>query len=123
MQLAPFIRANEDVIVADWEAFAHTNVPSAARMDRSALGDHIRGLLRFIADDLETSETEQERSEKAKGRGPQDGGAHDSAAETHASLRFSGGFDTIEMVSEFRALRGTISGVRSPRYTTPRRHY
>ena len=61
MELAPFIRSNEDVIVADWEAFAHTNVPSAAHMDRSALRDHIRGLLRFIADDLETSETERER--------------------------------------------------------------
>jgi signal transduction histidine kinase len=108
MELAPFIRSNEDVIVADWEAFAHTSVPSAARMDRSALRDHIKGLLRFIADDLETSETERQRSEKAKGRGPKEGGPHDSAAETHAALRFSGGFDTIEMISEFRALRASV---------------
>jgi signal transduction histidine kinase len=108
MELAPFIRSNEDVIVAEWEAFAHAYVPSAAHMDRSALRDHIRGLLRFIADDLETSETERERSEKAKGRGPKEGGACDSAAETHAALRFSGGFDTIEMISEFRALRASV---------------
>jgi hypothetical protein len=108
MELAAFIRSNEEVIVAEWEAFAQTNVPSAAHMDRSALRDHIIGLLRFIADDLETSETERERSEKAKGRGPKEGGAHDSAAETHASLRFTGGFDTIEMISEFRALRASV---------------
>jgi len=108
MELAAFIRSNEGVIVAEWEAFAHTYLASAAHMDRSALRDHIIGLLRFIADDLETSETERERSEKAKGRGPKEGGALDSAAETHAALRFTGGFDTIEMISEFRALRASV---------------
>ena len=108
MELAAFIRSNEGVIVAEWEAFAHTYLVSAAHMDRSALRDHIIGLLRFIADDLETSETERERSEKAKGRGPKEGGALDSAAETHAALRFTGGFDTIEMISEFRALRASV---------------
>ena len=108
MGLATFIRSKEDVIVAEWEAFAHTYLPSAAHMDRSALRDHIVGLLRFIADDLETPETERERSEKAKGRGPKEGGARDSAAETHAAIRFTGGFDTIEMVSEFRALRASV---------------
>jgi len=108
MELAAFIRSNEDVIVEEWEAFAHAYVHSAAHMDRSALRDHIKGLLRFIADDLETPETERERSEKAKGQGPKAGGALDSAAETHAALRFTGGFDTIEMISEFRALRASV---------------
>src|ERR1035437_4573679 len=108
MELVAFIRANEDVIVAEWAAFAHTYLPSAAHLDRSSLRDHIVGLLRFIADDLETSETERERSEKAKGQGPKEGGSHDSAAETHATLRFTGGFDTIEMIAEFRALRASV---------------
>ena len=108
MELAAFIRSNEDVIVAEWEAFAHAHVHSAAHMDRSALRDHVKGLLRFIADDLETPETERERSEKAKGQGPKEGGLLDSAAETHAALRFTGGFDTIEMISEFRALRASV---------------
>ena len=108
MELAAFIRSNEDVIVAEWEAFAQTYLPSAVHMDRSALRDHIIGLLRFIANNLETFETERERSEKAKGQGPKEGGAHDSAAETHAALRFTGGFDTIEMISEFRALRASV---------------
>jgi signal transduction histidine kinase len=108
MELAAFIRSNEDVIVAEWEAFAHAHVHSAAHMDRSALRDHIKGLLRFIADDLEAPETERERREKAIGQGPKEGGALDSAAETHAALRFAGGFDTIEMISEFRALRASV---------------
>src|SRR5665811_381664 len=105
MELAAFIRSEEGAIVAEWEAFAQTYLPPAAHMDRSALRDHIIGLLRFVANDLETSQTERERSEKAKGQGPKEGGAHDSAAETHADLRFTGGFDTVEMISEFRALR------------------
>jgi signal transduction histidine kinase len=108
MGLAAFIRSNVGAIVAAWEAFAQTHLPAAAHMDRVALRDHIVGLLRFIADDLETPETERERSEKAKGQGPKEGGADDSAAETHADLRFTGGFDTVEMISEFRALRASV---------------
>ncbi len=108
MGLAAFIRAREEAIVAEWETFAQTYLPSAAHMDRSWLRDHIIGLLRFIADDLETSETERERSEKAKGQGPKEGGVHDSAAETHANLRFTGGFDTVQMMAEFRALRASV---------------
>jgi signal transduction histidine kinase len=108
MGLAAYLRSNEDAIVAEWEAFAQTYLPSAAHMDRSALRDHVIGLLRFIANDLETSETERERSAKAKGQGPKEGGAHDSAAETHANLRFTGGFDTVQMMAEFRALRASV---------------
>ncbi len=108
MGLAAFIRSEQDVIVAEWEAFAQTYLPAAAHMDRAALRDHIAGLLRFIADDLETFETERERKEKSQGQGPKEGGANDSAAETHADLRFAGGFDTVEMISEFRALRASV---------------
>ena len=108
MELSRFIESNEGVIVAEWEAFAQTYLHSAAHMDRTALRDHVVGLLRFIANDLRTSETERERSEKAKGQGRKEGGARDSAAETHATLRFTGGFDTIEMISEFRALRASV---------------
>ena len=108
MRLATFIRSNESAIVAAWEEFAQTYLPAAAHMDPVALRDHIVGLLRFIAGDLESPQTERERSEKAKGQGPKEGGADDSAAETHADLRFTGGFDTVEMVSEFRALRASV---------------
>ena len=108
MELSAFIRSKEEAIIAEWEAFARTYLPSAASMDRSALRDHILGLLRFIADDLDTCQTERQRSEKAKGQGQKAGGADDSAAETHADLRYTGGFDTVEMISEFRALRASV---------------
>jgi hypothetical protein len=55
MALAEFIRSKEEAIVAEWDAFAQAYLPSAAHMDRSARRDHIVGLLRFIANDLETS--------------------------------------------------------------------
>ena len=108
MSLAAFIRSNEDAIIEAWEAFAKKYLPSAAHMDRAALRDHIVGLLRFIADDLETPETESQRSEKAKGQGPKAGGGNDSTAETHADLRLMGGFTTVELISEFRALRASV---------------
>ena len=108
MGLAEFIRSNEEAIVAGWEDFARTYLPSAEHLDRATIRDHIIGLLRFIADDLETPETERERSEKAKGQGPEGGGKHGVAASTHADLRFEAGFDTIEMIAEFRALRASV---------------
>lgn len=108
MGLAVFIRSNEEAIIAEWQAFAQTYLPSAEHLDRVALRDHIIGLLRFIACDLETSETERERSEKSKGQGPKGGGERDVAAATHADLRFEAGFETIEMISEFRALRASV---------------
>lgn len=56
MGLSAFIRANEEAIIEGWQAFAQLYLPSAEHMDRTALRDHISGLLRFIADDLETPE-------------------------------------------------------------------
>ena len=108
MGLAEFIRSNEEAIVAGWEEFAQTYLPSAKHLDRATIRDHIIGLLRFIADDLDTPETERERSEKAKGQGPEGEGKHAVAASTHADLRFDAGFDTIEMIAEFRALRASV---------------
>ena len=83
MGLAEFIRSNVEAIIAGWEEFARTYLPSAERLDRAAIRDHIIGLLRFIADELETPETERQRSQKAKGQGPEGGGKHGIAASTH----------------------------------------
>ncbi|MHB8383372.1 MAG: sensor histidine kinase, partial [Candidatus Binataceae bacterium] len=103
MGLAAFIRANEGAIIAEWEAFARTYVPAAQNLDRAALRDHIAGLLLFIADDLETYQTERERREKAAGQGPAA-----APAAAHGEERFRDGFDSVEMVSEFRALRSSV---------------
>lgn len=82
-------------------------------MGRAALRDHITALLDFIALDLETYQSAQQSADKSKGRGP-DAAAADSAGESHAEQRFIDGFDTVEMISEFRALRASIINLWTP---------
>lgn len=108
MRLSAFLHSNEGAIVKAWETFAREAAPAGKQMSLFALRDHIPSLLRFIAEDIESAETELEKSEKSKGRGPKAEGAADSAAEIHGELRFISGFDTVEMISEFRALRASV---------------
>ena len=82
-------------------------------MERAALRDHITALLNFIVRDLETYQSVQESVDKSKGLGP-DATASDSPGESHAEQRFTGGFDTVEMISEFRALRSSIIRLWAP---------
>jgi signal transduction histidine kinase len=108
VRLADFIRANIHPIVEDWVKFARTRTPASESMTRLALQDHIVELLTFIADDLETAQTHNEQVEKSQGLGAADGGFTRSAAEIHAALRLSDGFNIDQMVSEYRALRASV---------------
>jgi len=108
VDLSTFIRSNEEPIIREWEEFAKTLLPAAENLDRDSLRDHIRALLTFIADDLESSQTHLEQSDKSMGKGPEANGYFDSAAQIHADVRFMDGFDLIQMVSEFRALRASV---------------
>ncbi|MEM9964753.1 MAG: HAMP domain-containing sensor histidine kinase [Asticcacaulis sp.] len=69
--------------------------------------DHIDDILDFIAADIESAQTKSEQKVKSHGLKP-DILTGDTAAQTHAALRHTDGFDIIEMVSEYRALRATI---------------
>lgn len=53
MRLADFIRAQIELILQDWEAFAKTLL-SGKHMSKSGLRDHARDMLLAIADDLDT---------------------------------------------------------------------
>ena len=106
MRLAAFITENTKEIVADWEGFALTLVPADQHLGSLTLRDHIEELLTFIVQDLESAQTDAEQTEKS--RGDKAPGPYPSAAETHASLRYDGGFDMDQMVSEYRALRASI---------------
>jgi len=106
MRLAAFIRANTQQIVGEWENFARTLVPAAEGMSPLALRNHIRDTLVFIADDVESQQSESEQIKKSHGeklRNPQH-----TAAEIHASLRLAGGFNMDQMVAEYRALRTSV---------------
>ncbi|HEX9174389.1 MAG TPA: RsbRD N-terminal domain-containing protein, partial [Telluria sp.] len=106
MRLADFIRANIEPIVEKWEEFALGAIAPARALDRTALRDHAKEMLLTIAADLDQAQTEQQRSEKAKGRGRKQ--AEETAAEAHGIGRLTAGFDVNETISEYRAFRASI---------------
>lgn len=107
MNLSTFISQNMDEIVHEWEIFAKTLSPVADTMSSQALRDHCREILQATVADMQTRETEIERAAKAQGNAPQDTSA-DKAAIAHGALRHLSGFDLVQLVAEFRALRASV---------------
>lgn len=107
VRLADFIRNRADDIIMEWINFAQTRNPASAGMTRLALKDHIGEILQFVAQDLESHQTQQEQIDKSRGEAAA-GPILRSAAEVHAALRHSDGFNIDQMVSEYRALRASI---------------
>lgn len=108
MSLSSFILDNIESIVLEWENFARTLDTPGGTLDAEALRDHAESMLRTIAADLLTAQTTQEQVDKSKGRGPP---GDDTAAESHAITRLMAGFTLDQVVSEFRALRASVTGL------------
>jgi signal transduction histidine kinase len=108
MRLSNFIRENTQAIIAEWISFAETMTPASSTMSQLQLQDHIVEIIAFIADDIETSQTSSQQFEKSHGKNDSPE-YKDSAAETHGSLRHTDGFNIVQMVSEYRALRASIT--------------
>jgi signal transduction histidine kinase len=106
MRLPDFILSNMEPILAEWVAFARGIAPGAG-MDALALRDHAGDILLATARDMRTAQTPTERSAKSKGEGA-DGGALDGASVQHAIGRLGSGFDLMEVVAEYRALRASV---------------
>ncbi|HQY23289.1 MAG TPA: sensor histidine kinase [Thermoflexales bacterium] len=110
MRLAKFIIANVEPILAEWEAFAAT-LPSGANMTKIALRDHAAAILLASARDMEVNQTLAQQAGKSKGNGGADTPESDQldiASAQHAEERVGAGFDIIEVVSEYRALRASV---------------
>ena len=105
-RLPSFIRSNTADIVGEWETFARTLSPSADGMSPHGLRDHIHQILGFIESDIASYQTGAEQTEKSRGEKKQTETV--TAAQTHAAIRFSGGFDIGQMASEYRALRASV---------------
>lgn len=109
MRLAEFIVENMEAILLEWERFARS-LTSGADMDVTALRDHAEAILRSTARDMGSAQTPQQQSDKSKGLGG--GGTEsdrlDSASKDHAIGRLGSGFDLVEVVSEYRALRASV---------------
>jgi signal transduction histidine kinase len=106
MRLSTFIRENSAPIIAEWAAFAGTLAPSPEAASPLSLRNHIEYILQFIADDIDSPQTDAEQVNKSQGLNAKH--STDSVAEVHAALRQAGGFNMDQMVSEYRALRASV---------------
>ena len=109
MRLTDFIIENLEPILVEWESFARTLSPGVA-MNVIELRDHAESILRVTARDMVSAQTRQQQSDKSKGLGG--GGAEsnrlDDASGQHALGRLGSGFNLIEVVAEYRALRASV---------------
>ena len=105
MRLSKFILSNLEAILTEWESFASTVLPGK-QFDKAMLRDDAAEMLTNIAKDMETPQTAAQQTVKSTGRGPRT--AQDTSAETHSVNRVSQGFNEVQALSEFRALRAAV---------------
>ncbi|WP_210215296.1 sensor histidine kinase [Lichenihabitans psoromatis] len=105
-RLPAFMSENITPIVAEWENFARTLTPTSDGMTPLALRDHIHQILQFVVVDIQSEQTPKEETIKSMGNKARK--PDSTAAETHAALRLSGGFNIGQITSEYRALRASV---------------
>ena len=108
MRLPEFIRTQKTQIITEWVNFAESLTPAASDMTQLQLKDHIEQILLFVALDIESAQSAQEQISKSQGKGEQLEDRKETASEIHGSIRHADGFDIVQMVSEYRALRASI---------------
>ncbi|UDI90455.1 sensor histidine kinase [Pseudomonas sp. IAC-BECa141] len=106
MRLHQFILQHIEQILAAWESFARSVETALPTMDSKGLRNHSEHILRTVAQDMQTPQTERQQVAKSLGQGPKSD--EDSPAQTHAVTRFVAGFSMDQMVSEYRALRSSV---------------
>jgi signal transduction histidine kinase len=111
MHLADFILRDMETILLEWDSFAGSCATRTAKMSPRALRDHARQILEAVAKDLRTAQSDEAQEQKSKGRAPVVLNAPETAAQTHAVLRARSGFDINQLVSEYRALRASVSSL------------
>jgi len=99
LPLSGFIRRNMDAIVAEWEAFARTLLPAAATTATLALRDHAKPILQAIAQEIERDQP---------GAQPPDPSVEGTPAAALGALRHLGGFNLLQLGSEYGALRASV---------------
>ena len=108
MRLADFISSNLEPILAEWESYART-IGEGAHLDKLALRDHAEQILQATALDMKSPQTPEERAEKSKGKEScESEDSLDDASDLHAVDRLGLGFDMLEVISEYRALRASV---------------
>lgn len=100
---------NMEAILLEWEEFARSIWPGP-EVDSLMLRDSAEAMLRAVARDMRSPQSERERAAKSRGQG---GGGHaseriDAASNRHAVSRVDSGFRLVELVEEYRALRASV---------------
>ncbi|MCC5824263.1 MAG: RsbRD N-terminal domain-containing protein [Phycisphaerales bacterium] len=108
--MSEFIRTHTELILEDWEQFARSISPNPG-LTASQLRDNAENMLEAIADDMDSEQSERERHEKSQGEECSSGECEevDTESKVHARERAHSGFDLVEMVSEYRALRASVT--------------
>ncbi|MEX2489481.1 MAG: HAMP domain-containing sensor histidine kinase [Pseudomonadales bacterium] len=110
MRLAQYITANVEPILAEWESFAGS-LSSGAEMTKLALRDDAEAILLATARDMQAYQSLAQQESKAKGddgAGNLESNRLDNASELHGEDRVGAGFNIMEVVSEYRALRASV---------------
>jgi signal transduction histidine kinase len=106
MPLAEFIGRHHDEIIGEFSAFARTLIPPNSDMTETDLRDHAKDMLRAIAEDLRTEQSDVQQSEKSQGRGSAN--VMEASGRLHADGRIGHGFTPAAVLAEFRALRASV---------------
>ncbi len=106
MRLADFITARIEAILLSWESFGRSLEPGQ-NMSRRALRDHAPEILRAIAIDMRTEQSDQEEIDKPTGVADETA-AVSQASVSHGIGRLDSGFDLPEVIAEYRALRASV---------------
>ena len=107
MPFSTFIRQSVEEILDEGERFMRARVPAAQHMSPEALRDDGLQMLLAIAADMQTAESEAERSSKSQ-RLASSAPGEESAAAKHGAARQAAGFDLVQLVGEFRAMRASV---------------
>jgi signal transduction histidine kinase len=102
VRLSEFIRTHTERIVREWEEFAKT-LPAEADLPRRV---HVASILQSIAEGIERPELAFEQQAKGKGEGAP--GPIEYVAAAHVDLRIESGFDLVQILAEYRALRACV---------------
>ena len=113
MRLSDFMLSHRDQILSAWIDFARSCLTTPETMDLAELRDHASEMLDTIAADLNTRQTKSEQVDKSEGKSDAEPGAEgpDTAAQSHGAARAESGFTVEQMVSEYRALRASVTGL------------
>src|SRR5689334_16918714 len=108
MHISEFILQQIESILRDWENFARS-LPRGPTMSVRALRNDAERMLRSVAADMQAAQTRAEQKAKAQGHGPELPTGVRSAAHDHGVQRAADGFAITDMVSEYRALRASVT--------------